>query len=155
MVAGRLVRSKGLMPRDSAGAGRRSDRSLILSIVLVIGFIVSRAAHGGDREWNWFVATSNAEGWWIQKGAASVRLTDKELTATLYVNNDVWYRISGKRKGNDIIAKVSREGSDLVDYPLPGRFKRRQWEGYSSVGRETIALSDGDVTIGLVHEVTK
>lgn len=124
-------------------------------LLAALGLVLSRAALGEEGEWKWFCATSYADGWWIQKGVASVHLTQNDFSATLYVDDRVWYHISGRRKGNDLTVKLTREASDLVDYPLSGKIKHRQWKGATSIGRETIALSDGDVTVGLVREIDR
>ena len=131
----------------------------LFTSLLVLAFCCSSSAHAEEAQWRWFLASSLANDWILEKGVARVTLTSTSLRADLLwdgVNTGRLHRITGVRRGNTFKAKLSTEDTERVDYPLEGVYQRQTWQGIAgSVGRETITLFADGVVVGFTRELTK
>ncbi len=131
----------------------------LLSAFLVLSLCCSSPALAEELQWRWFLASSLANDWILEKGVAQVTLTSTGLRADLLwdgVNTARRHRITAVRRGNTFKAKLSTEDTDQVDYPLEGVYQRQTWQGIAgSVGRETITLFAHGIVVGFTRELTK
>ena len=123
---------------------------VLLAIVCSVSLV-----HAQEKQWSWFVASSVADDWNLEKGTAKIQLTQTSFRAELYIGNYLRHRIIGSRDGDRIKAKLSTSETDQVDYPLTGTYQRRLWKDHSTAGRETITLSWGGIVVGFVREIAK
>jgi hypothetical protein len=131
----------------------------LLATLLVLGFCCSSSALAEEPQWRWFLASSLANDWILEKGVAQITLTSTSLRADLLwdgVNTARRHRITAVRRGDTFKAKLSTEDTDQVDYPLEGVYQRQTWKGVAgSVGRETITLFAHGIVVGFTRELTK
>ena len=127
----------------------------LLAIVVAL-LIAPINADADAQSWGWFVAKSTPSGWGTESGkVATVQVKGDEISIELK-DADGWrHRLSGKKVGAKINVRLTTNETDLVDYPLLGKYTRRVWKPkYSdSLGRENIELVGAGIVVGLTREI--
>ncbi len=131
----------------------------LLAIVVALLIAPANADADADAEaqsWGWFVAKSTPGGWGTESGKVATVLVNGDEISIELKDADGWrHRLSGKKVGSRINVKLTTNETDLVDYPLSGKYTRKAWKPkYSdSVGRENIELVGAGIVVGLTREI--
>ena len=129
----------------------------LIGLLLALTLIGSSPAYAEERPWRWFVVTQVGDDWEFEKGVANVTLTASTFRAELLwdgVNTGLRHSIAGSRQGNRLKARLSTEGTEQLDFPLEGSYRKRSWKKVGdSVGGETVMLPSAGMVVGLTRDI--
>ena len=128
----------------------------IAALVVTLQLAQSLTAESAETTtWQWFQATTDARGWFITQGKATVSVADAKFSAELRdVDHESFVRVTlkGSIVGGSVSAKATVQNSDVSSTTVTGRLRRFCW---TTGGREILVLTDGADVISLFRELRK